>query len=233
MIPPRATIGTPRNDASSGARAATSRGSAGRGGCRACGRAPADVEHRAEQPVRARERAHRRDQRVAHARGDEALEGALAVGDADRRVPRAGEPARGVDEALQHRLDRALGGDRQHRVAHRAQGRALLLHLRLEDTPGSGGAQERVELPGGALPGEEARPAWSRSRSRSSPIAASTWVAISARSAGSAYRAASRRSRGGPRHRPPRPARRTPSPPGTSGRSPRTSEGRTNALAPA
>ena len=74
---------------SSGARAATSRGSAGPGGCRPCGTARVGLEHRAEQPVRARQRADRRDQRVAHARGDEALEAALAVGHPDRRVPRA------------------------------------------------------------------------------------------------------------------------------------------------
>jgi hypothetical protein len=41
-----------------------------------------------------------------------------------------------VGEPLQHRLDRRLGGDRQHRVVHRAQGRALLFHLAFEDTPG-------------------------------------------------------------------------------------------------
>ena len=45
--------------------------------------------------------------------------------------------ARGVDEPLEHRLDLALGGDRQHDVAHRAQGRALLVHLALEDRGGA------------------------------------------------------------------------------------------------
>jgi hypothetical protein len=44
--------------------------------------------------------------------------------------------ARRVGQALQHGLDRRLGGDRQDRVVHRAQGRAVLLHRVFEDTPG-------------------------------------------------------------------------------------------------
>ena len=84
----------------------------------------------------ARQRAHRRDQLVAHARGDELGEAALAVGHADGGVLRVDEAARGVCEALEHGLDRRLGGDRQDRVVHGAQGRALLLHRVIEDTPG-------------------------------------------------------------------------------------------------
>jgi hypothetical protein len=82
------------------------------------------------------QRAHRGDQLIAHPRGDELGEAAVAVGDADGGVARVDEPARGVGEPLQHRLDRRLGGDRQHRVVHRAQGGALLFHLAFEDTPG-------------------------------------------------------------------------------------------------
>jgi hypothetical protein len=93
-------------------------------------------QHGAEQPVLARQGTHGGDELVAHARGDELREAALAVGHADRRVLRVDEPARGVREALQHRLDRRLGGDRQDRVVHGAQGRALLLHRAIEDTPG-------------------------------------------------------------------------------------------------
>ena len=76
------------------------------------------LEHRAEQAVRARQRAHRGDLLLRHAGGDELGEAALAVGDAERRVARAGELARGLDDALQDPLDGALGRDRQHGVAH-------------------------------------------------------------------------------------------------------------------
>ena len=83
------------------------------------------LEHRAEQPVRARQRPHRLDQLLAHARGDEARERALAVGHAERGVARPAELARRVDEPLQHRLDLALGGHRQHDVGERAEGRGV------------------------------------------------------------------------------------------------------------
>ena len=59
------------------------------------------VQHRAEHPVRARQRPHRLDQLVAHPGRDEALERALAVGDPERGVARAAELARGVHEPLQ------------------------------------------------------------------------------------------------------------------------------------
>ena len=79
------------------------------------------VEHRAEHPVRARQRAQARDQLVAHAGDEEAAEAAVAVGDAERGVARAGQLARAVDEPLQHVVDRALRRDGQHRVAHLPQ----------------------------------------------------------------------------------------------------------------
>ena len=82
------------------------------------------VEHRAEHAVLARQRAERGDQLVAHARGEEAAEAALAVGQPERRVARAGELARAVDEPLQDLVDRELGGDGEHRVADRPQRRA-------------------------------------------------------------------------------------------------------------
>ena len=88
---PRATtIGTPRNERMSGCCvAATSRWKRGSAWM---SRRPVRLrrlEHRAEQAVRARQRAHRGDQLVAHPGGDELREGALAVGHAERRVPRA------------------------------------------------------------------------------------------------------------------------------------------------
>ena len=64
-----------------------------------------------------------------------------------RGVLRVDQLARGVREALQHRLDRRLGGDRQHRVVHRAQGRALLLHLAIEDTPGQAALRSASSSP--------------------------------------------------------------------------------------
>ena len=79
------------------------------------------LEHRPEQAVRARQRPHGGHLGVRHAGGDELGEGALAVRDAERGVARAGELPRGVDEAAQHPLDGALGGDRQHGVAHALQ----------------------------------------------------------------------------------------------------------------
>ena len=87
---PRATIGTPRNERICGCARGhqpRKRGSAADvvGPVR-LGR----VQHRAEHPVRARERAHRLDQLVAHPGRDEARERALAVRDPERRVARAG-----------------------------------------------------------------------------------------------------------------------------------------------
>ncbi len=83
------------------------------------------IQHRAEHPVRARERTHRLDQLVAHPGRDEARERALAVRDAERRVARAGELARGVHEPLQHGLDLVLGREREHDVGERAEGGAV------------------------------------------------------------------------------------------------------------
>ena len=50
---------------------------------------------------------------------------ARAVRDAQRRVARAAELARSVDEPLQHGLDLVLAGDREHDVAERAEGGVL------------------------------------------------------------------------------------------------------------
>ncbi len=61
---------------------------------------------------------------VAHARGQEAAEPALAVGQAERCEPRAGEVARAVDESLQDLVDRQAGCDREHGIADRLQRRA-------------------------------------------------------------------------------------------------------------
>ena len=69
----------------------------------------------------AREWPHRGDQPVAHARDQESPEAAVAVGDAQRGVTRAGELPGRVDETLQHLVDRELRGDGQHGVADGAQ----------------------------------------------------------------------------------------------------------------
>ena len=69
--------------------------------------------------MRARQRPHRLDLLLGHPGGDEAGEVALAVGHAERRVARARQLARGVDDALEHGVDRPLAGDRQDGVAHR------------------------------------------------------------------------------------------------------------------
>ena len=80
------------------------------------------LQHRSEQPVLARQLAERRDELVAHSRGDEPREAAVAVGHTDRGVARARQLARGVDELLEHRLDRVLGGDRQDGIRQRGGG---------------------------------------------------------------------------------------------------------------
>ena len=84
-------------------------------------------EHRAEHAVGARQRAHRRDQLVAHARHQEAAEAPLAVGDPKRGVSRAGELAGGVDELLQHLVHRQVRGDGEDRVADRLERRVEAL----------------------------------------------------------------------------------------------------------
>ena len=89
------------------------------------------VEHRAEHPVRARQRTHRGDQLIAHPRHQETAEAALSVGDPQSGIPCIGELASAVDQPLQHLLDRQLRGHGEHRVAHRLQCRAkpLLDHV--------------------------------------------------------------------------------------------------------
>ena len=85
------------------------------------------LEHRAEHPVRARQRAHRGDQLIAHPRDQEPPEPTLSVRDAERGVPRGRQLARGVDKPLQHLIDRQLRGDGQDRVADRPERGALAL----------------------------------------------------------------------------------------------------------
>jgi hypothetical protein len=63
------------------------------------------LEHRAEHPVRARERAHRRHQLVAHARDQKAPEATRSVRDPEGCVARADKLAGGVDEPLQDLVD--------------------------------------------------------------------------------------------------------------------------------
>ena len=116
MISPRASIGTPRNERIRGwprGHQPRKRGSARdvAGPVRR-----RRLEHRAQQPVLERERAHRGDQLVAHPRRDEAGEAALAVGHPERGVARAAELARDVHEPLQHGLHLALRGQRQYDV---------------------------------------------------------------------------------------------------------------------
>ena len=81
------------------------------------------LEHRAEHAVLPRQRPEGGDELLAHARGEEAPEAALAVREPERRETRAGKLARRVHEALQHLLDRQLRRDREHRVAHLLQRR--------------------------------------------------------------------------------------------------------------
>ena len=65
----------------------------------------AGLEHRAEHPVGARQRAHRLDQLVAHPGDQKAPESAAPVRDPERRIARAGELARRVHEPLQYLVD--------------------------------------------------------------------------------------------------------------------------------
>jgi hypothetical protein len=109
------------------------------------------LEHRPQQAVRARQRAHGLDQRRAHAGGDEAREGALAVGHAQRRVARAAELARRVHEPLQHRLDLALRRHREHDVGQRAEGGAVTAVGHASDgTPPPVGSRTKTEIRRGA-----------------------------------------------------------------------------------
>ena len=96
------------------------------------------LEHRAEEAVLARELADRVVLLLGHAGGDEVREPALAVGDADRRVARAGELPRRVCEPLEDRLEAVLRRDRDDDVAHGAK-RTAVERLRhpANDTPGA------------------------------------------------------------------------------------------------
>src|ERR671923_318519 len=87
--------------------------------------APRRFEHGAEEAVLAREVADRVVLLLAHPRGDEVREAALAVGDADRRVARGGQLPRRVGELLEHGLEAVLGRDRDDGVADRAEGAAI------------------------------------------------------------------------------------------------------------
>ena len=81
-------------------------------------------EHRAQHSVRPGQGAQRGDQLVGHPRDDEVSKPAFAVRDTQRRKSRTGKLPRGVDELLEHLLDRALRGDRQHGVANSFKCRA-------------------------------------------------------------------------------------------------------------
>ena len=71
----------------------------------------------------ARQRTHRGDQLVAHARDEEAAKAALPVRNAERGVARAGKLAGRVHELLQHLVHGQVRGHREHRVADRLQRR--------------------------------------------------------------------------------------------------------------
>ena len=86
------------------------------------------LEHRAEHPVRTRQRTHRRDQLVAHPGDEEPAKPTLTVRDTEGGVACARQLAGAVDESLEHLLDRQLRGDRQDGVAYRLQRRAQLFH---------------------------------------------------------------------------------------------------------
>ena len=100
------------------------------------------VEHRAEHAVLAGQRAERGDQLVAHARGEEAAEAALAVGQPERGEAGAGELAGAVDEPLQDLVDREPRRDREHRVADRLQCRAQPLVHPSDDRSGAARCDE-------------------------------------------------------------------------------------------
>ncbi len=85
------------------------------------------LENRAQHPVRPRQRAQAPDQLVAHARDEKAPEAALAVRDPERGIAGARQLSRRVDQPLQDLLDRQLGGDGEHGIAHRLEHRIELL----------------------------------------------------------------------------------------------------------
>ena len=82
------------------------------------------LEHGAEQAVRARERADRGDQLVAHPGRDEVREAAVSVGDADGGVAAARQPSRRLHQAAQRRLERRRNGDCGDRLADCAKRRS-------------------------------------------------------------------------------------------------------------
>ena len=84
-------------------------------------------EHGAEDAVLPWQRAEGGDQLVAHARGEEGAEAAVAVGKPERGVAGLGELAGAVDEPLQDVVDRQLGRDREDGVADRFQRRVQSL----------------------------------------------------------------------------------------------------------
>ena len=105
-------------------------------------------QHRAEQPVLAGELADRGPLLVSHARGDEIGETPLPVGDTDRRIARVGQLTRRVRQLPEHRLERPLGRDCQHRVADGGKRAAVeaLAHdptIRRRRPAGIGRATER------------------------------------------------------------------------------------------
>ena len=85
--------------------------------------------------MRARQRAHRGDQLIAHPRDQKPPEPTLSVRDAERGVARGRQLARGVHKPLQHLIDRQLRGDGQDRVADRPERGALALRHGADDRP--------------------------------------------------------------------------------------------------
>ena len=76
------------------------------------------LEHRAEQPVGARQRAHRSTSSSVIPAVMNCANPPSTVGDPERRVAGARQLARDLDDAPQHPLDRALGRDCQHGLVH-------------------------------------------------------------------------------------------------------------------
>jgi len=82
---------------------------------------PRLVQHHAQHAVLARQGTDRLPLLVAHPVDDELRERALVVGHAQRRVLRVEQLPRRADDALQHLLDREMGGDGEHRAGQRVQ----------------------------------------------------------------------------------------------------------------
>lgn len=75
------------------------------------------LEHRAQHSVCPGQWTHRGNQLAAHARDDEAAKPTLTIRHAQRGESGAGKLPRAVNELLENLLDRALRGNRQHRIA--------------------------------------------------------------------------------------------------------------------